>query len=650
MAEITHDFGVLYLGRDSPAHGWGDVAINHPHAFIPDTGATALHLAKHLLSAGRPHVLASFGYRGPVRQLALGVARARGITIVTRSDSNIASLTAEHSVKRLVRRQALRLAFPPRTRVWTVGTANERYWAEYVGRSNSIRIPYSTPDLPQSTGIQPSSRTSSAATLKFLYVGRLSPEKRVDLLIQTFRSLAADFARHWRLDIVGDGPESERLRALAGSDPRIHFHGAKQYQDLDEHYLVADALVLPSHIEPWGLVVNEAMAFGCRVIVSDQVGASELVTHPAIGSIFRTGDSESLAAAMVETTQHLNRRPIAPYDPTSDMLADLRGLGGVTATNKTGFVPPDQGPWSKRTSFGGAVVRESLRAVGVDAIPASVSLVETATSWRPPKTILVQSAWNVIPRRDFLRLIRPYPLRMQAKALARRIVAARAIRAAERVVCLTSYLGEVVRTNFAVDVTVAEATAPLDHWRTSNDQLSYRDPCLAIVVGTVTWYKRPDLALRVLKERRPQVRRVRFLGRDDGSGAWAHVRDVANALGLSVESDVVSHSQIRLEYAKAGVCVLPSALESLGFGLSEALLLSEDVLASSIPPHVEIARRIGRSPEWIHVREDGLPPDEDQSHEGRTLTQALAHAEWTRVAQALGLTATNAERGRESLG
>jgi 1,2-diacylglycerol 3-alpha-glucosyltransferase len=93
------------------------------------------------------------------------------------------------------------------------------------------------------------------------------------------------------LVVCGDGDLRPRLHALArelGLEQRVHWPGFVQYPDLPVYYALADAFILASTIEPWGLVVNEAMACGLPVLVSDRCGcAPDLVPEGQNGFTFK---------------------------------------------------------------------------------------------------------------------------------------------------------------------------------------------------------------------------------------------------------------------------------------------------------------------------------------------------------------------------
>ncbi len=106
-------------------------------------------------------------------------------------------------------------------------------------------------------------------TLHLGYVGRLAEEKGVDLLLRAIADVP-----HTTLDIVGDGPEEKDLKKRAQRqehDHNVRFHGRRT--DVADFYRQIDALVLPSRtIDPFGMVVAEAMAMGVPCLVTDACG------------------------------------------------------------------------------------------------------------------------------------------------------------------------------------------------------------------------------------------------------------------------------------------------------------------------------------------------------------------------------------------
>lgn len=147
-------------------------------------------------------------------------------------------------------------------------------------------------------------RSSPKQAPRFTYVGRLSPEKGLDTLIAAF----ANFRGAWpqsRLVIIGGGPLRQSLEQQAlglglGLGDAVEFAGSMGQEALAEQYLQATCLVLPSRSEPWGLVVNEALHYGCPVVVSDNCGCvPELVVDGITGFAFKTDDADDLAEKMV---------------------------------------------------------------------------------------------------------------------------------------------------------------------------------------------------------------------------------------------------------------------------------------------------------------------------------------------------------------
>src|SRR5215472_10349345 len=110
--------------------------------------------------------------------------------------------------------------------------------------------------------------------------------------------------RPWSLVVVGDGELKEKLFALRdrlGLEEHVLFPGVKNYQELPSYYGLATAFIHASTTEQWGLVVNEAMAAGLPVLVSERCGcAPDLVVPGSNGLVFDPHDVSSIANAMVE--------------------------------------------------------------------------------------------------------------------------------------------------------------------------------------------------------------------------------------------------------------------------------------------------------------------------------------------------------------
>ncbi len=139
-------------------------------------------------------------------------------------------------------------------------------------------------------------RYAAIEAMKFLYVGRVSREKNLELLAEAFMEIAVDSAPV-QLVIVGDGPYNGELREKLVGYPVI-FTGFLEGEELATAYASSDVFVFPSTTDTFGNVVLEAQASGLPVIVSDGGGPKELMLDGVTGLVTRADSREELVDAM----------------------------------------------------------------------------------------------------------------------------------------------------------------------------------------------------------------------------------------------------------------------------------------------------------------------------------------------------------------
>lgn len=131
----------------------------------------------------------------------------------------------------------------------------------------------------------------------FLYVGRLVEIKNIDTLINVFNKAGLKDAK---LIIVGSGDQEKKLHIMSNDNPDIIFTGRLTGYNLSAWYNIADALILPSKIEPFGAVTNEALIGGCKVLISQNAGSKCLVENDVNGNIFNPYDENELLLKLRE--------------------------------------------------------------------------------------------------------------------------------------------------------------------------------------------------------------------------------------------------------------------------------------------------------------------------------------------------------------
>jgi glycosyltransferase involved in cell wall biosynthesis len=134
--------------------------------------------------------------------------------------------------------------------------------------------------------------------LRLVYVGRISREKNLEVLITAFRK-GIETGQDWRLFVIGDGPFRREMETVLTPLGRAHFTGFLSGEALKAAYANSDLLVFPSLTDTFGNSVLEALASGIPCVVSDQGGPPEIILDPDCGRIFKQSDSDGFYRALV---------------------------------------------------------------------------------------------------------------------------------------------------------------------------------------------------------------------------------------------------------------------------------------------------------------------------------------------------------------
>lgn len=167
-----------------------------------------------------------------------------------------------------------------------------------------------------------------------IHVGRVAPEKNLDLAIRAYRAIKAQQPAA-RMLMVGDGP----LRAtLEAANPDILFTGMLRGRELAEHFASADIFLFPSLSETFGNVTLEAMASGIATVAYNYGAAREVLRDGEHGRAVACGDEAGFIAAALQLAAdpELRRRmgqaaraaivPMQPQQVCEDFSALLSGL------------------------------------------------------------------------------------------------------------------------------------------------------------------------------------------------------------------------------------------------------------------------------------------------------------------------------------
>jgi glycosyltransferase involved in cell wall biosynthesis len=200
-----------------------------------------------------------------------------------------------------------------------VGTLPRLHFARYSGRPSDVYFsPYCVDEFFLHPRALPDESDNARRQFRrahgigeaehvFLSLARLVPVKRLDLTFAAFEQTLQ--ARDARLVVLGDGVERALVETWQGRlGDRLVWIGAQGREGVAAALAGADALILASDYEPWGVVLNEALTFHKPVVSSDNVAASfDLVLDDLTGYRFRAGDLKDYVKALHKLHALLDR-------------------------------------------------------------------------------------------------------------------------------------------------------------------------------------------------------------------------------------------------------------------------------------------------------------------------------------------------------
>ena len=258
------------------------------------------------LRAGAYDAVIVFGWGHLSAWLAFAAARLVRTPWILYGDS-VSIFDQENGwLKRKLKRAILRPLFRSTSAFLVMGKLNQEFYDSYgVPREKCFRMPYPVDNAFFVRAAEKARAHRAEVRARYgipvdavvvVFVGKLIPRKRPHDVLEVVRRLQPTLPYLGAL-LVGDGKLRASLEAeIAQKGLRNAFlFGFKNQTELPAVYAISDIFVLPSAVDKWGLVANEAMACGLPVVVSDRTGVSgDLVKHGENGFVYPAGDVASL--------------------------------------------------------------------------------------------------------------------------------------------------------------------------------------------------------------------------------------------------------------------------------------------------------------------------------------------------------------------
>jgi len=230
------------------------------------------------------------------------------IPVFFRGDSNL--LDEKAGLKTILRRLFLKWVYSKVDIAFYVGIANKQYYLKHglaesqlvfaphaVENERFSAIDYAIVQKAKEWRVELGIGENEKAVL---FVGKFINKKNPKLLLDAFKRVEN---KKLHLIFVGNGPLENEMKSVGDTLPNIHFIPFQNQSQMPIIYLLGDIFCLPSKGpgETWGLAVNEAMACGKAVLVSNKCGCVfDLVENGLNGYVFQSENEQELAARLAQ--------------------------------------------------------------------------------------------------------------------------------------------------------------------------------------------------------------------------------------------------------------------------------------------------------------------------------------------------------------
>ncbi len=316
------DFAVVFRWATDLLGGYESQFVHHHKkrlrfAFWRSLVASFAAVRQAITTASSPRGVLLHSYVTPEGLGGLLAAKATRLPAILMTESEL--LQPRSTIKRATRR----IVLPPALKLYDaflyIGTHNRSFYQHYgVGEQRLFFAPYSVDnsgflvDFDRHLAIRDATRRELGVSGKdhvLLFAGKLIDRKRPLDIVRAVARLEP--AHRPFVVLMGSGPLASEVHEIATTlgVSKYAITGFKNADEIGRYYGAADAFVLPSEFETWGLVVNEAMVHALPTIVSDRCGcAIDLVRDGTTGYRFPAGDSVALADRIARVFQNEDQR------------------------------------------------------------------------------------------------------------------------------------------------------------------------------------------------------------------------------------------------------------------------------------------------------------------------------------------------------